>query len=81
MDEKKELALEILRRYEHMEDLCEMLDSCYDLHDLGYCSAMEQNILTDMAQQSALTIWAIWNYANTGNVNYEYPFDEFAKYL
>lgn len=80
MDEKKEMALKILRE-QSLEDLCERLDSCYDLYDLGYVTALEQNVLTDMAGASALTLWAIWKYANTGDVNYEYPFEEFVKYL
>jgi hypothetical protein len=65
-----------------LEDLCYYLDSCWDLYDLGYIDCRrEQAILEDMAEETALCLWAIHQYANTGDVNKEYTFNHYVKHL
>lgn len=61
-----------------LEELCELLDSCHDLHSLGYIGTQrEQDILDFMSEQSALTLWAIHRYVHKNDVNMEYTFSNF----
>jgi hypothetical protein len=65
-----------------LDQLCEYLDSCHDLYDLGCIdSPTEQDILNHLSEESALCIWAIHRYANTGDVNKEYTFNVVLKDL
>lgn len=65
-----------------LEDLCEYLDTCFDLYDLGYIDSMkEQEVLNALAESNAVQLWAIHRYANTGDVNMEHTFYEYVKYL
>lgn len=76
------LVLKLIKEHLSLEKLCETLDSCHDLYDLGYIdSKKEQVILDEMAELSALDLWAIHKYVHTGNSDYEYPFNEFVNHI
>ncbi|GAB6459392.1 hypothetical protein bcgnr5369_31300 [Bacillus cereus] len=55
---------DILRRYHSLESLCQSLDSCYDLHDLGYVDKETQNNYEALATLSALELWSRWKEAH-----------------
>lgn len=75
----EDIVLRVLRG-RTLAYLCEYLDSCWDLFDGGYITTTtEQLILEHMAEQKALQLWAIHRYANNGDVNFQYPFNEFIK--
>lgn len=73
-------TLEILQRYESLELLCEALDSCYDLYDLGVIdSELMQECYNYLAETHAVNLWAVYRYANYQDPNYEYTFEVFVK--
>lgn len=55
---------DILRSYFSLESLCSSLDSCYDLHDLGYCDEITQKNYIELSELSALELWANWKQAH-----------------
>jgi hypothetical protein len=74
--------LDILHSKEELGELCEYLDTCHDLFDLGYIDSIQEQVILDiMAEASALTLWAIHKFAHTGHLDYEYTFDQYVKML
>jgi hypothetical protein len=55
---------DILKKYSSLEDLCQALDSCWDLHDLGYSDETTQKNYEALALLGALELWARWKKAN-----------------
>lgn len=54
---------QVCKEYPSFEKLCEMLDSCYDLYDLGYVTEYTQrsiNTLFDIGEKGALELWNVW---------------------
>lgn len=82
MDVTERIVLEILTKYKNMETLCEALDTCWGLYEEGYVETkLEQRVWIALAESSALTLWAMYSYANNGleGADFEYTFNEFVK--
>lgn len=78
----REITLGILTKYKKMETLCEALDTCWDLYENGYVETeLEQKVWEDLAESSALTLWAMYTYANNGleGQDFECVFKEFVE--
>ncbi|GED04454.1 hypothetical protein BAT02nite_40980 [Bacillus atrophaeus] len=54
---------EILTRYKTFEELCEALDSCFDLHDLGYVDKNTQANYIKLSEIPAIDLLYMWKQA------------------
>lgn len=76
----KNYLMKILTKYNGLEGLCEALDSCFDLYDLGYIdSEVEQDVYEYLAETQAVNLWALYVYANRDDRDYEYTFNFVAE--
>lgn len=53
---KKDIALQFAK----FEDMCEALDTCFDLHDLGCCDKVTQDNYIELTEMKVLETWAVW---------------------
>lgn len=53
---------EILNRYESFELLCDALDSCFDLHELGVVDGTTQANYLKLSELSAISLYDMWKY-------------------
>lgn len=58
---------EILTRYKTFEELCEALDSCFDLHDLGYVDENTQANYIKLSEIPAIDLLYMWKQAKKDN--------------
>uniref|UniRef100_A0AAU8EGX0 Uncharacterized protein n=1 Tax=Bacillus phage Jabberwock TaxID=3163548 RepID=A0AAU8EGX0_9CAUD len=58
--EGKKMHMEIMKKYDRLEEFMSALDTCFDLYELGYCSQEEQRIWEEMSELSALEIYGLW---------------------
>lgn len=76
--DNEKILVNIINKYESLEDFFEALDTCADLYDLGYIeSQSEQNIYDKLAELSALKLWAIYMYVKDGSQNYFLSYEDF----
>ncbi|PAO69927.1 hypothetical protein [Bacillus sp. X2(2017)] len=54
---------QILARYKTFEELCEALDSCFDLHDLGYVDEHTQANYIKLTEIPAIDLFYMWKQA------------------
>lgn len=77
---KEILLKKIIKKYKGLEDLCESLDSCSDLLDLGYIEIQkEQDIYNTLSEETAVTLWSLYRYVNYNDINHKYTFDYYVK--
>lgn len=70
LEEIKNLSYKnIFDSYESLDALCESLDSCFDLYDVGYCDEITQKRYEMLARLSALNLWGLWRYFRGSKVD------------
>lgn len=56
---------DILRRYPTFDELCEALDTCFDLEDLGYADKVTQENYIELSEMKALALWGMYRQAHS----------------
>lgn len=60
---------DICRRYNTLEKLCEDLDTCFDLHDLGYSDEITQKNYIELSEMTVLELWYTYKKAKGENLD------------
>ncbi|GEM05967.1 hypothetical protein HMI01_29550 [Halolactibacillus miurensis] len=78
--DKEKMLGNIINKYQSLEELCESLNNCFDLYDLGYIdSEQEQIIYNKLSEESALRLWAIYMHIKEGSslTSYYLTYEDF----
>jgi hypothetical protein len=66
--------VDICKQYGTLEQLIEALDSCWDLHELGYCDEATQKEYEELAEMKVLEVYGWWRKSQDDPNFIDYPF-------